>query len=122
MKRYRRLRRLAPDAGLVRRRAAGESLRALAAEYGVAHTTLGRYLARPQVARQLRAEAKLVRAERRAARAERAAERKLEREVRRKAKEQAALGRGQARHAAAARAQLRHLSRFPHSATASTIG
>jgi hypothetical protein len=49
-----RLRRLQPDHELVRRRAAGEPLRRLAAEYGVAHTTLGRWFARPGVARQLR--------------------------------------------------------------------
>ena len=48
-----RLRRLAPDAELVRRRAAGETLRSLAADYGVAHTTLSRYFRRPQVAKQL---------------------------------------------------------------------
>jgi hypothetical protein len=49
-----RLRRLVPDRELVRRRAQGETLRPLAADYGVAHTTLGRYFARPQVARQLK--------------------------------------------------------------------
>jgi hypothetical protein len=47
------LRRLLPDRELVRRRAAGEPLRRLARDYGVAHTTLGRYFARPQVAAQL---------------------------------------------------------------------
>jgi hypothetical protein len=50
-----RLRRLVPDHELLRRRAAGEPLRRLGAEYGVAHTTLGRYFARPAVKRQLRA-------------------------------------------------------------------
>jgi hypothetical protein len=50
-----RLRRLVPDHQLLRRRVAGEPLRRLAAEYGVAHTTLGRWLKRPTVARQLRA-------------------------------------------------------------------
>ena len=48
-----RLRRLLPDPELVRRRAAGETLRRLAYDYGVAHTTLGRWFARPEVARQL---------------------------------------------------------------------
>jgi len=38
----RRLRRLVPDAELLRRRLAGEPLRELARAYGVAHTTLGR--------------------------------------------------------------------------------
>jgi hypothetical protein len=69
MKPYRRLRRLAPDEELIRRRASGETLRALAGDYGVAHTTLGRYFARPQVAAQLREQTGLVRVERRAARA-----------------------------------------------------
>jgi hypothetical protein len=81
---------LVPDAELVRRRAAGEPLRALAAEYGVAHTTLGRYFARPGVRRQLREAGQGVRAERRAAAAGRAAERRLLQELRRGAKEQAA--------------------------------
>jgi hypothetical protein len=49
-----RTRRLVPDRELLRRRAQGETLRPLAADYGVAHTTLGRYFARPQVARQLK--------------------------------------------------------------------
>jgi hypothetical protein len=46
---------LVPDRELVRRRAEGEALRLLASDYGVAHTTLARYFARPEVARQLRA-------------------------------------------------------------------
>jgi transposase-like protein len=49
-----RLRRLCPDQELLCRRAAGETLRVLAVDYGVAHTTLGRYFARPQVARRVR--------------------------------------------------------------------
>jgi hypothetical protein len=48
------LRRLEPDLDLIQRRAAGEPLRRLAKEYGVAHTTLSRYFARPDVRRQLR--------------------------------------------------------------------
>jgi hypothetical protein len=48
-----RLRRLLPDPELMRRRAAGETLRRLARDYGVAHTTQGRWFARPEVARQL---------------------------------------------------------------------
>ena len=66
-------------------------MRALAQEYGVAHTTLGRYFARPQVKAQLKEQAQLLRAERRAAQAERAAEQKLEREVRRRARAQGRL-------------------------------
>jgi lambda repressor-like predicted transcriptional regulator len=92
---------LVPDGELLRRRAAGESLRALAAEYGVAHTTLGRYFARPEVARQLREAGRAVRSERRAPAARRAGERRLQRQVRKRAQEQAALTR--ARHVAAAR-------------------
>jgi hypothetical protein len=48
-----RLQRLGPDLALLRRRAAGESLRRLARDYGVAHTTLARLFARPEVAGQL---------------------------------------------------------------------
>ena len=55
MKRRRRLRKLVPDAELIRRRAAGEPLRELASDYDVEHTTLGRYFKRPEVAKQLAA-------------------------------------------------------------------
>ena len=106
VKRYRRLRGLVPDLELVRRRAAGEPLRALASDYGVAHTTLGRHFARPQVKAQLREQARLLRLERRAARAERAAEQQLVQEVRRRAKQQAARERAEARRVAAVRAQI----------------
>lgn len=103
MKRSRRLRRLVADAELVRRRAAGETLRALASDYGVTHTTLGRYFARPEVTKQLREARRQLLAERRALAA---AERRSEREIRRQAKEQAAQERQHARWAeAAARAR-----------------
>jgi hypothetical protein len=69
-------------------------LRSLAAEYGVAHTTLGRYFARPDVARELREQARALRAEQQAARRE-------EREVRDQAQAQAALAQARARQAAA---------------------
>ena len=59
-----RLRRLLPDPGLIRRRAAGEPLRTLARDYQVAHTTLARYFTRPDVARQLRNARQLERASR----------------------------------------------------------
>jgi lambda repressor-like predicted transcriptional regulator len=49
-----RLRRLVPDRELVRRRAQGETLRRLACDYGVAHTTLSRWFRRPLVAKQLK--------------------------------------------------------------------
>jgi lambda repressor-like predicted transcriptional regulator len=114
VRRHRRLRQLVPDAELVYRRAAGETLRALAADYGVAHTTLGRYFARPEVARQLRQAGPRVRAGRRAARARGAAERRAEREVRRRANEQARLELERARAVAAAR--LRPAPRSPYAA------
>jgi hypothetical protein len=90
VKRRRRLRRLVPDAGLIRRRAAGEPLRALASDYGVVHTTLLDYFERPEVARELKQAERQLRAERKAAADRLAAERRLERVVRRKAREQAA--------------------------------
>lgn len=105
MKRQRRLRKLVPDADLIRRRAAGETLRELAVDYEVEHTTLGRYFARPEVTKEVR-EAKRVRlAEERAVTDRRAEERRLEREVRREAREQGARERKYERHAAAAAAQ-----------------
>ena len=66
VKRYRRLRRLRPDGELYRRRAAGESLRALARDYGVAHTTLGRHFARPQAATEVEEAGRLLRVSREA--------------------------------------------------------
>jgi hypothetical protein len=92
-----RLRRLVPDQELIRRRAAGEPLRELASDYDVAHTTLGRYFERPELAKQVREAAKQLRAE--AARRS-AQRRRLEREVRRKAREQVAAERKQARASA----------------------
>src|SRR6266516_2763397 len=86
VRRHRRLRSLRPDAELFCRRAAGETLRELARDYGVVHTTLGRYFARPESARALR------RARREVA-ARRAGERLEERELRRAAREQAVLER-----------------------------
>jgi lambda repressor-like predicted transcriptional regulator len=85
-----RLRRLEPDVALIRRRAAGESLRALALDYGVAHTTLARYFRRNNVAKELHDADK---AWRRAARREQAERRRMEPEIRRKAKQEAALTR-----------------------------
>ena len=119
MHRRRRLRRLVPDEALTRRRAAGEPLRELASDYGVAHTTLGRYFERPEVVKQLKEAAKQLRAEERALAARRAAERRLEREVRRKAQEQAAVERVQERHSQAAVAGItsrRRPARTPYEA------
>ncbi|HEY8630539.1 MAG TPA: hypothetical protein VIL73_08395, partial [Gaiellaceae bacterium] len=90
MKARRRLRRLVPDAELIRRRAAGEPLRELAGDYGVAHTTLGRYFARPQVKKELAQARRQLRDEQ----GHLASEwRRLEPEMRRRANEQAALER-----------------------------
>jgi hypothetical protein len=97
VKRRRRLRRLVPDAKLIRGRAAGEPLRGLALNYDVAHTTLLRYFERPEVAKQIKEAERQLQAERRAAADRRSAERRLEREVRRKAREQAAREREDAR-------------------------
>jgi hypothetical protein len=94
-----RLRRLAPDQELIRRRAAGEPLREVASDYGVAHTTLGRYFERPELAKQIKQAAQQLRAEAARRSAER---RRLEREVRRKAREQVTAERKQARRARAA--------------------
>jgi len=47
MPKLRRLRRLVPDEALFDRRVAGESLRAIAPDYGVEHTTLGDFFCRP---------------------------------------------------------------------------
>jgi hypothetical protein len=102
VKRRRQLRKLVPDVELIRRRAAGEALRPLASDYGVAHTTLLDYFERPAVAREVKQAEKQLRAEQRALVDRRAAERRLEGEVRRKAKEQAAREREQTRRAGAA--------------------
>ena len=64
----RRPRRLAPDPHLLRPRAAGEPLRTLARDYGVTHTTLSRFFARPEISKQLRQTVKQLRAEQRQAR------------------------------------------------------
>jgi hypothetical protein len=94
MRRRRRLRRLVPDSELIRRRAAGESLRELESDYGLVHTTLGDYFQRPEVMQELREAARQLRLTERAVAERRSAERRLEQEVRRKAKEQAARRRG----------------------------
>jgi lambda repressor-like predicted transcriptional regulator len=71
-----------PEAALLERIAAGESLRSLARELGVAHTTLSRSLRRPEVAAALRAA-------KRRLRAQHARERRAEKELRRRARPQA---------------------------------
>jgi hypothetical protein len=88
VKQQRRLRKLVPDAELIQRRARGEPLRGLAGAYGVAHTTLIRYFERPEVSKQLKEAARQRRVAERAIAARRSADRRIEREVRTKAKEQ----------------------------------
>jgi hypothetical protein len=83
------LRRLVADEELVGRRAAGESLRRLAVDYGVAHTTLGRYFRRPEVVGLLREARRGVRVERRALVARRGEQRRLLAQLRRRAQEEA---------------------------------
>ncbi|MDP9244515.1 MAG: hypothetical protein M3O77_05480, partial [Chloroflexota bacterium] len=90
-----RLRRLLPDPGLIRRRAAGEPLRTLARDYQVAHTTLARYFHRPEVARQLRNARRPVRAGNTGGRPH--------------------------KHLPQAASPSRHLSQFPHFATPGAI-
>ena len=113
MKRQRRLRKLVPDDALFRRRAAGESFRSLAPDYGVAHTTLMDYFKRPEAARALRQAENQRRAERRAEADCRVAEQRLEREVRRKAAEQAKRERKQARYTKAASREFASRRRPP---------
>jgi hypothetical protein len=115
VKRRRRLRKLVPDAELIRRRAAGEPLRPLASDYGVAHTTLLDYFERPEVAREIKQAAKQLRAEQRAVADRRAAARRLEQEVRRKAREQAAREREDARGVRAVVAERTARRRRPRS-------
>jgi hypothetical protein len=107
VKRQRRLRKLAPDTELIRRRAADEPLRELAADYHVSHTTLSRFFERPDVASQLRQARQERRSAEQALARRRSTERRLEQDVRRKAKAEAATERDQARAAAAIRERVR---------------
>jgi hypothetical protein len=77
-----RLRKLAPDAALFRRRAAGEPLRSLAADYGLAHTTLSRFFARPEARRALREAEQLNETQARAAQARWQAQQRAARQAR----------------------------------------
>ena len=90
MKRHRRLRRLIPDAELFRRRAAGETVRELAPDYHVSHTTLSRFFARPEARKELKQAEQLHRAAQRAAHAHFRAEQKAEREALQRAEQQSA--------------------------------
>jgi lambda repressor-like predicted transcriptional regulator len=75
------------DTELLNRIAAGESLRSLGRERGVSHSTLSRRLRRPEMASELRAAKQRLRAQR-------AKERRVEKELRRRARRQAAANRG----------------------------
>jgi hypothetical protein len=85
-----KLRRLVPDEALFRRRAGDEPLRELARDYDVQHTTLSRYFARPEAARELKRVKRLIQAEQREAEAERRADERAERKARRRVKQQPA--------------------------------
>lgn len=84
MSKLRLLRRLVPDEALFDRRAAGESLRLLAPDYGVVHSTLGDFFRRPEGVRGLRQARLCLQEEREARQAE---ERCLKQEVQRRALE-----------------------------------
>ena len=83
-----KLRKLSPDEALFRRRAGGEPLRDLAPDYGVRHTTLSRYFARPEAAKELQRMQRLIRTEQREAEADRRAEERAKRAAQRRAKQQ----------------------------------
>jgi hypothetical protein len=84
MSKWRRLRRLVPDEVLYDRRVAGESLRAIAPDYGVVHTTLSDFLRRPEAVLGLEDARRRLEAERKA---RHAMLRSLEQDVRRRARE-----------------------------------
>lgn len=101
----RKLRKLVPDEDLFRRRAADEPLRQIAADYGVTHTTLGRFFERPDSEKQITLARKQLREEARAVREREASQRRLEREVRSKARAQEISERKQARQTSAVLAE-----------------
>ena len=84
MSKLRRLRRLVPDEALFDRRVAGESLRAIARDYEVEHTTLGDFFRRPDGVRGLKEARRRLQAARKDRQAE---ERHLKQEVQRRARE-----------------------------------
>ena len=83
-----KLRRLLPDQALFRRRAGGEPFRDLAPDYGVSHTTLSRYFARPEAAKELKRIKRLIRVEQREAEADRRADERAKRAAQRRVKQQ----------------------------------
>ena len=84
MSKLRRLCRLVPDEALFDRRVAGESLRVLARDYGVVHTTLGDFFRRPDGVLGLEEARRRLR---RARTARKATERELQQDVRKRAQE-----------------------------------
>src|SRR5262245_66332338 len=84
MSKLRRLRRLVPDEALFDRRVAGESLRAIAPDYEVEHTTLGDFFGRPDGVLGLKEARRRLQAARKA---RQAAERELKQAVRKRAHE-----------------------------------
>jgi hypothetical protein len=119
VKRQRRLRKLVPDAELIRRRAAGASLRELAVDFDVAHTTLVRYFKRADVAKQLKQVRTQLRAEQRAIAAQEAEKRRAEQAVRQRARQQGAHERRQvaeARATGATTTSRRRKARTPYEA------
>lgn len=83
MSKHRRLRRLVPDEALFDRRVAGESLRALARDYGVEHSTLMDFFRRPDGVLGLEEARRRLREVRRAGKA---TERELQQDVRKRAR------------------------------------
>ncbi len=63
-------------------------MRDLAPDYGVCHTTLSRYFARPEAARELKRVKRLIRAEQREAEADRRGEERAQRAAQRRGKQQ----------------------------------
>jgi AraC-like DNA-binding protein len=86
MSRSRRLRRLVPDEALFDRRAAGEPLRELASDYGVAHTTLLRFFNRSEAKLELEEADRRLQAEREG---RRAMEQGLQKQARTRARKEA---------------------------------
>ena len=94
---------LARAHGIARALFVFHAFRELAPDYGVSHTALSRYFARPEARTQLKQAEQLLRAAKRAAAARRSAE---QREVRGKATQQAALERQQLRQSRAVQARI----------------
>jgi len=86
--RSRSLRRLVPDPGLFDRFVAGESSRSLGRDYGVSHTTIGRFMRSARATPGLDEARRRAREQRQAQDADRADQGQAEEDVRRRAQEQ----------------------------------